>query len=91
MVNSDPKIMIGAINFEYSKFETGNFNTNLILKISRLLISKTSIGNFEFIIKNVNFKNVVRNYVDNLSTKPSHKYKSQNGSVKSSSQQFGKT
>jgi len=31
--------------------------------MSRLLSSKTSVGNFEFIIKNVNFKNVVGNLI----------------------------
>ncbi len=48
--------MIGAINFEYSKLQNGNFDTNLISKMSRLLILKTSDSNFEFIIKSVNFE-----------------------------------
>jgi hypothetical protein len=58
--------------FEYGSFKNTNFDTNLTLKISRLVSSKTSDCNFEFIIKNVNFKNTVRNYVDNLSIKLSH-------------------
>jgi hypothetical protein len=81
---------IGVGNFKYSKFENGNFDTNLISKISRLLISKTSESKFKFIIKIVNFEKVVRNYKDILSTEPSHEYKSQNRSAKSSSQQIGK-
>jgi len=50
--------MIGAINFEYS-----NFNTNLISKISRSLISKTSDDNFEFSFEHGNFENVAGNLI----------------------------
>ncbi len=54
---------LGGGNFEYWNFENGNLDTNLILKISRLVSLKTSDGNFKFIIKNVNFENVVGNLI----------------------------
>jgi len=55
--------MIGAGNFddEYGNFK--NFDTTLISKIGCWVSSKIIEGNFEFSIKNCNFKNVVRNYV----------------------------
>ncbi len=54
------KERIGAGNFEYGNFENGNLDTNLISKIGWLVSSKISDGNFEFIIENGIFKNVVR-------------------------------
>ncbi len=65
-------------------------STQIWLRKCQCLILKTSDSNFEFSFENGNFKNVVRNYVDNLSTKPSQEYKSQNRSAKSSSQQIDK-
>jgi len=53
--------MIGEEYFEYGNFENGNFDTNLISKISRCLISKPCDGNFEFTFENGNFENIVRN------------------------------
>jgi len=55
-------VKIGAGNFEYGNFKNGNFDTNLSLKNRKLVCLKTSDGNFEFIIKNSNFDNVVRTY-----------------------------
>jgi len=46
--------LVGAINFEYGNFKNCNFNTNLILKISRSLILKT--------ISNLASKTVISKY-----------------------------
>jgi hypothetical protein len=55
--------MIEEGYFKYRNFENGKFDSKLISKTLRLVSSEISDGNCEFIFKNGNFENIVRNYV----------------------------